>query len=199
MSDVEPREPSSRKALRLLADFTGPLTLCCFGVVLWAYGASENLFSFAAWASLDILMGMSMYKAGAKKQAVLPVVYGITCAFVVAMIYRNGQWQWTNVETICLAGTAFALFCWYRFGPVPAVIAFGVALLAASVPILVSTYHSPQTWEWWLWIGAGVSSGLGLHLSRPWTLKNIADWLFVAISMIVTVIMLVLLLSPLFL
>ncbi len=188
-----------RKVLKVIGDVTGPLGLLCFGAALWHYNASENIFSFAAWGVLDLLTGIAMLgTANGRKAAVLPIAYGIICAFVVAMIWRSGKWDWTMVETISLIGTLVGIICWRVFGSVWGVIAFGAALTIASVPILLSTYQNPQTWEWWLWVGSGVSASAGLLLAMPMRLKNIEEWLFAGVSEVVTTIMLVLLLWPLF-
>ncbi len=185
------------KTLKLVGDITGPAALLAFGLALWHYQASENLFSFAAWGTLDILMGTCMYYACAKKESVLPIAYGIIAFFVTVMIYRNGKWQWTLVETVCLAGTIIGIIGWWRLGALFGVVAFGAAMSVASIPILVSNYHNPQTWEWWLWVGGGVSATIGLYLTRPLTLQNIGQWLFVAVSAVVTALMLAIQLWPL--
>lgn len=199
MSDtVAIKELQNRKVLEFIGNTVGPVAVFAFGIALWTYSASENLFTFAAWGMLDFLTGVSMYKAGAKKESVLPLLYGLICVFVVAMIFRNGEWVWTNVETIAFIGTAVALVCWWRLGPSAGVVAFGAALAIASVPIVIGTYHNPQPWEWWMWVGSGVSSTIGLYLTRPWSLENIADWLFVAISAVVGNLILLLLVRPLF-
>src|SRR3989344_91915 len=187
----------SRKALKLIGDFAGPMALAAFGVALWHYQASENIFSFAAWGVLDFLTGVAMLSTvEGRKNALLPIAYGIICAFVVAMIWRNGKWDWTYIETICLVGTIAGIMCWRMFGATYGIVAFGAALAIASVPILLDAYRNPQTWEWWLWIGSGVSASTGLWLARPLTFKNVEAWVFVAISEVVTAIMLVLILRP---
>jgi len=190
---------SSRKALQFFGDWTGPIALFLFGIGLWYFGEKENIFSFAAWATLDILSGASMFYNGSRKEAVLPIAYGVFAFFVTAMIYQNGSLQWGLVENLCAAGVAIAVVGWFIVGPLAAVIASSTAALIASIPIFFSTYHEPHVWEAWLWVGSAVSATIGLYMSRPWTINNISDWLFVSVSEAVTVIMLILLLiRPLF-
>lgn len=186
----------SRRVLQFASDYAGPTALFAFGIALWYYRENENIFSFGAWGVLDFLTGMCMFQAKERKAAVLPLLYGVICAFVVMMIWNNGKWDWTIVESICLVGVAFGLALWRWWGSTAGVVAFCTALAIASIPILLDNYHNPNTWEWWLWIGSGTSATVGLILNRPWKLENISAWLFVAVSEVVTATMLVLLLWP---
>lgn len=171
-----------RSALQFLASTIGPMALLAFGIALWAYGASENVFTFAAWGTLDILIAASMMRAGSRTEAVLPLAYGIIAFFVVGMILRNGKWEWGFVETACAVGSTLALIGWWRGGPVVATVMASATMLVAGVPLFVANYHEPQTWEWWLWAAAGTSALLSLYLSRPLRLANISDWMFAATS-----------------
>lgn len=182
------------QTLRLVGDFAGPTALAAFGLTLWVLGQSENMFSFLAWGTLDIIMGLSMYKSGSKKEAVLPICYGIIAFVVVAIIYHNGKWSWGLVENISAGGVVISLLGWYFSGPLFAVVMSGITLVIASIPILISTYYAPVVWEWWLWVAALVSAAIGLHLTRPWKLDNISRWLFTGVSFVVSCLMLYLIL-----
>jgi hypothetical protein len=203
MSDTIALQSGSHrlKTLRFIGDYTGPSALLVFGVALWYLGKHENIFSFGAWGTLDLLTGIALLRSSDpadKKAANLPLAYGVIAFFAAAMIYNNGKWEWGIVETVCLVGTVVALIGWYRSGELFAVVAFNTAMCIASIPILVSNYHDPQTWEWWLWVGSFVSATIGLYLTYPWRLSNIKSWLFVAVSEVVTISMLILLFRPYF-
>lgn len=190
-----------RQVLIIVGNYVGPSALLAFGIALWYYQASENIFSFGAWGLLDVLAGVALLSTGKsedRRAAVLPISYGCIAFFVVAMIFQNGKWEWGFVENICLAGIAIALVGWRFSGPLFAIIAFNTAMGIASIPILMSTYHDPQTWEWWLWVGSLISATIGLYLARPIRLDNIGEWLFVAVSETVTIAMIFLLFRPYF-
>jgi len=201
---VTERISQSRKVLQTVGDYIGPLALFVFGVALWYYQAAENLFSFAAWGTLDFLTGLVLFLSKdpeENKAAPLPLAYGIICAFVVAMIAKNGTLSWSWVESVCLTGVILGVVLWLilkKKREQYAVISFCTALSIASVPIVISTYHNPQPWEWWLWVGTNTSAAIGMYLNYPWRFSNIASWLFVAVSTVVGNIILILTLRPFF-
>jgi hypothetical protein len=191
----------SRKALQFVGNATGPLALLAFGIALWYYQANENIFSFGAWGALDALTGVALLATGKEEDRLasrLPLAYGFIAFFVVMMIYQNGMWKWGLAENVCLIGTFIALIGWKLSGPLFAVVAFNAAMGIASIPILIGDYHNPQTWTWWLWVGSLTSATIGLYLARPLRLSNIGKWLFVAVSEIVTILMLYCLFRPYF-
>jgi hypothetical protein len=187
-----------RKVLEWIGNIAGPFALFLFGIVIMLTDNSENIFTFAAWGALDFLTGVCMLYAGAKKESVLPIGYGVICLFVVAMIFNNGIWQWTIVETICLIGVVVGLIGSFVLGPVFGVIAMSTAAGIASIPLLKDNFFHPQTWEWFLWVGSFISATIGLYLSYPWHKGNIQDWMFVAVSEAITIGILILILRPLF-
>jgi len=174
---LDMRTWSGRDILSWFAIVAGPACLFCFSMLLWSYGMSENIASFSLWGVIDGLFCYNMWMSGSKRDAIFPGLYTVIVIITVAIIYKNGTWQWGAIETVCSILVIGALIA-TKISTRLAIVASGIAITMASIPILIDSFQHPEPWTWWFWISGTISGWVLYFLTPDRSLSNVSSWLF---------------------
>lgn len=105
-----------------------------------------HIYSWGLWSILTVLLAILQIKGGAGAAAWVTIVVGVLCAGVVALSFRIGNKDITNLDTAVAALSLLALVCWLAVDQ--PVLAMSLAILAdmlAFVPTIRKSYCKPYS------------------------------------------------------
>ncbi|MBI2048052.1 MAG: hypothetical protein HYT27_02840 [Parcubacteria group bacterium] len=121
-----------------------------------------NKATWVVWTSLTCITAIGMWDAGTLNAQVTAIAIGDM--IVLALAFKFGVPEWSNLDRFCLIGAGVGLLLWAVTGnPITAVVVSLLIIFVGSVPTMVKTWHNPS-WE------------------------NVAAYAFMAASSVVTIV-----------
>lgn len=120
------------------------LGLSCYAPLcyqIWTGKITQNMATFILWGLLDGIAAGSIFLEGGNFW--LPMFYSLGCVFVIASILKSGSMKWTWLETFISILVAICIIVWLLVGNTWATIVSTLAVVIASVPMIVDLWLKP--------------------------------------------------------
>ena len=137
-----------------------------------------NRASWTVWFVQDVLIASSAIMAGVGPAAVMPVIWGLGAAMMLALSLTKGtRGAFTGLEKACLVLSGLGILLWATTGvPRLTLVASVSALCIGGVPTVVKAWVKPWTETmsgWLLMILGTVFSALAISSSH-WTVPVVS-------------------------
>ena len=156
--------------LQLIAGIVGFCAYIPLIVGIVRNKVEQSFAAFLLWALLDTIATVTTFMQEGNYWLPFSNVVGATTVTILLAVKKQVSWSW--VETMTAFLVLICLIVWYFAGETAGIVASSLAVVMASIPQAVETYHKPKATPLLAYLIFLCANIISFFAGEAWTIEQ---------------------------